>query len=121
MSPINERDSLYNIDKNERIWRAPARRMWFYMPLEHSESMDDHVLLDERTKDMMEAVSANGDDRVMEFIQTFIGFQEQHRAIIARFGRYPHRNGSLGRPSTAEEKAYMDGGGHTFGTGSSKQ
>ena len=39
----------------------------------------------------------------------------QHHEIIARFGRYPHRNKTLGRDNTPDEQAYLDGGATTFG------
>jgi uncharacterized protein (DUF924 family) len=38
-------------------------------------------------------------------------YAEEHRDIIRRFGRFPHRNGMLGRATTPEEQAYLDGGG----------
>jgi uncharacterized protein (DUF924 family) len=50
----------------------------------------------------------------------FEGFHDyavRHLAVIGRFGRFPHRNQVLGRTSTAEELAYLAGGGETFGGG----
>ncbi|MDY0108274.1 MAG: DUF924 family protein, partial [Giesbergeria sp.] len=41
-------------------------------------------------------------------------FALQHRAIITRFGRYPHRNAVLGRASTAEELAFLHEPGSSF-------
>jgi uncharacterized protein (DUF924 family) len=38
-------------------------------------------------------------------------FRGTHRDIIIRFGRFPHRNAALGRVTTAEEQAFLDGGG----------
>ena len=38
-------------------------------------------------------------------------YAELHRDLIARFGRFPHRNAALGRQSTVEEQAYLDAGG----------
>jgi uncharacterized protein (DUF924 family) len=69
-------------------------RPFFYLPFEHSESMADQ----ERSVALNEA----------------IGMPEwalKHRAIIQRFGRFPHRNAVLGRETTAEEQAFLDGGG----------
>ncbi|MFT5172822.1 MAG: hypothetical protein ACI8W7_000990 [Gammaproteobacteria bacterium] len=42
-------------------------------------------------------------------------YGEIHRDIIARFGRFPHRNEVLGRTSTAQEIAYLNDGGQRFG------
>ena len=61
-----------------------AQLDFFYMPLMHSEALDDHRLLIERGR---------GDDR----------YARAHRTTIERFGRYPQRNAALGRASTPEE------------------
>lgn len=79
-------------------------RMFFYMPLEHSESMDDQKhcravfvgLRDEAPK----GLRADAD--------YYLDYAHRHRAIIERFGRYPHRNEILGRASTPEELAFLD-------------
>jgi uncharacterized protein (DUF924 family) len=44
----------------------------------------------------------------------FLAYAERHQAVIARFGRFPHRNAVLGRPSSAEEEAYLKEGGESF-------
>jgi uncharacterized protein (DUF924 family) len=61
---------------------------FFYMPLMHSEALSDHDLLLEQ---------GHGDNR----------YAQEHREIIARFGRFPHRNQTLGRESTVEEALYL--------------
>jgi uncharacterized protein (DUF924 family) len=65
-----------------------ARLDFLFMPLMHSESLSDHDLL---------AQLGHGGNR----------YARQHREIIARFGRFPHRNETLGRESTAEEASYL--------------
>jgi len=74
---------------------SDAQREFFCMPLMHSEALSDHDLLRER---------GLGDTI----------YALQHREIIARFGRYPHRNAILGRDSTPEEAAYLMGPHATF-------
>ena len=69
---------------------SEAQLDFFYLPLMHSESLSDHDLLCERGR-------GNDPDAL------------QHREIIARFGRYPHRNAVLGRDSTSEEASYLTG------------
>ena len=49
------------------------------------------------------------------FTNEFLAFAKIHREIIARFGRFPHRNHVLGRESTAEEALYLARGAPTFG------
>jgi uncharacterized protein (DUF924 family) len=43
-------------------------------------------------------------------------FEERHRVIIERFGRYPHRNKALGREMRSEETEFLENGGDTFGS-----
>jgi uncharacterized protein (DUF924 family) len=66
-----------------------AQLDFFYMPLLHSESLSDQDLLIER---------GHGDNR----------YAQEHHEMIARFGRFPHRNEALGRLSTAEEASYLE-------------
>lgn len=68
-------------------------RMFLYLPFEHSEDMDDQV----RSVRLFTGLE---DD-------FYLSFAVAHRDIIARFGRFPHRNAILGRPSTAEEIAFL--------------
>ena len=68
-----------------------------YLPLMHSEVLADQELcIDEMTRiDNKPSLKA----------------AIEHRDIIAKFGRFPHRNKVLGRQTTAEEQAFLDGGG----------
>lgn len=72
-------------------------RVFFYLPFEHAEDL----ALQERAVQLVEAM------RNPEYTR----FAILHRDIIARFGRFPHRNRMLGRETTAEEQAFLDGGG----------
>jgi len=69
----------------------PERRKFLYMPFEHSETLDD------QNRSML-LFSALGDDHML-------GYAKKHRDIIARFGRFPHRNAMLGRTPRADELA----------------
>ena len=72
-------------------------RQFFYLPFEHSEMMADQ----ERCCTL---VAATGDADLLKWAQL-------HADIIRRFGRFPHRNAMLGRATTVEEQAFLDGGG----------
>ncbi|MFZ0266458.1 DUF924 family protein [Caulobacter sp.] len=80
---------------------APALRPFFYLPYEHSESLADQetsiALFEGLLKDTGDADS--------------LKWAIAHRDIIARFGRFPHRNRCLGRTTTAAEQAFLDEGG----------
>ena len=79
---------------------APELRPFFYLPFMHSETLADQ----ERSLELYRTLHAEGgtDNRA---------FAEDHHAIIARFGRFPHRNAVLGRAATPEEQAFLDDGG----------
>ena len=72
---------------------SPEERVFLYMPYMHSESSLIHQVAERLFKE--KAPKRNYD------------FERRHKAIIDRFGRYPHRNTLLGRPSTAEELAFL--------------
>ncbi len=80
-----------------------ARRVFYYLPYEHSETLADQ-------EDAVRLIA----DRAN--IATYLKYAESHRDIIRRFGRFPHRNAILGRSSTPEEIDYLSNGGETFGT-----
>ncbi|RMG34434.1 MAG: DUF924 domain-containing protein [Gammaproteobacteria bacterium] len=72
----------------------PAERLQFlYMPFMHSESLADQ----ERSVALFEAAGLTENLR----------FARHHHDIVARFGRFPHRNAILGRSSTPEEMAWL--------------
>lgn len=77
----------------------PALRIFFYLPFEHSEDLADQ----ERAVRLFEAMT--GEDPAAA------RSARAHRDIIARFGRFPHRNRALGRVTTAEEQRFLDEGG----------
>lgn len=75
----------------------PALRVFFYMPLEHSEAIADQ----RRSLALHQGLPGEGADR----------WAVLHLQIIERFGRFPHRNAALGRETTAEEQTFLDEGG----------
>lgn len=84
---------------------TPVQAWFFYLPLEHSENLADQ----EESVRLFRALSlrhpASADT---------LDYAERHRAVIARFGRFPHRNAILGRPSTPSELTYLAEPGSGF-------
>lgn len=71
---------------------SPERRAFLLMPFQHSEDLDDQ----ERSVELFRAL---GDEKSLDFAI-------KHRDVVARFGRFPHRNAALGRePTVAEQEA----------------
>ncbi|MGK7294779.1 MAG: DUF924 family protein [Candidatus Wenzhouxiangella sp. M2_3B_020] len=89
---------------------APIQRVFFYMPLEHSESADDQAWC----LDLMHGLARAVDEEDRETFDGFVDYAEAHRRIIDRFGRFPHRNAILGRDSTDEETAFLREPGSSF-------
>lgn len=73
----------------------PDLRQFFVTPFEHSEDLADQDHAVRLSADMPEVLK----------------YAHIHRDIIVRFSRFPHRNRALGRETTAEEQAFLDGGG----------
>jgi len=92
---------------------SPIERCFFYMPLQHSEFLDDQESSVSRYRQLLSEVSVEQQD----MFQAFLDYARLHRDIVARFGRLPHRNLILNRLSTAEERAYLAGNAPTFGQG----
>lgn len=74
----------------------PPLRQFFHLPLMHSEDIADQELCVQLTQTLGEESAR---------------YARLHRDIIARFGRFPHRNAVLARESTAEERRFLDEGG----------
>ena len=104
------------------LWRnSTAHRMWFYMPLCHSEDIEAHKQMDGLLEDLQRDLDKQpGCEGSKKLLEGHFKAEKEHREIIDRFGRYPHRNGALGRKSTEEEIKFMSEGGATFGVAQEK-
>src|SRR5690606_12090007 len=67
-------------------------RIFFYLPLEHSESLEDQ----ERSVSLFADLLAEAPDSLRSVFVNCLDFARRHRDIILRFGRFPHRNAVLG-------------------------
>jgi len=79
---------------------APVRRSFVYMPFEHSENPADQ----EQSIRLFQKLAAEHPG-----MTGYVKYAEQHRDVIRRFGRFPHRNAVLGRTSTPAEMEYLRG------------
>lgn len=92
--------SLRCVEEGHVADDEPARRQFMLMPMMHSEEL----AVQERSLPLFEEfTNPNSYD-----------FAVRHRDIIARFGRFPHRNAILGRASTDEELAFLEQPGSSF-------
>jgi len=95
--PLAREITTHAIARGFDLAVAVGERSFFYLPFEHSEALADQ----ERGVALNRA---SGDADALKWA-------ELHADIIRRFGRFPHRNRSLGRATTAEEQAFLDAGG----------
>ncbi|HEY2754929.1 MAG TPA: DUF924 family protein [Pseudolabrys sp.] len=75
----------------------PVLIEFLYMPFMHSEHLPDQLRCVELFRN-----TGNAEN---------LGYAERHADIVRRFGRFPHRNRLLGRATTLDEQAFLDGGG----------
>lgn len=103
------------LDKHEQYIHSPPWRVWFYMPLMHSESIEDHQVLSREFEDLKSTAEQKKDKAAMEYMAQTLGFEKKHYDLLLEFGRYPYRNKVLGRQTTAKELDWLKSGGDTFG------
>ncbi|MEX0603169.1 MAG: DUF924 family protein [Marinobacter sp.] len=99
------------MDKSQDVNLPSVYRGFFYMPLQHSERLEDHELAIERYEQLV----ASSEGILKTFLESFLESARDHQEIIHRFGRFPHRNQALKRSSSTQEQAYLAGNGKRFG------
>jgi uncharacterized protein (DUF924 family) len=80
------------------------QRMFLYMPFMHSESVEDQ----RRSVELFERLAGE------EGAPDVVSYAVAHKDIVERFGRFPHRNGILGRETTPEEVVFLTTEGSSF-------
>ncbi|MEM8603462.1 MAG: DUF924 family protein [Cyanobacteria bacterium P01_H01_bin.121] len=94
--------ALVNTQQDQTLLNV--QRWFVYLPFEHSENLEHQnqaVALYEQLRDDAESASS-------------IDYAYRHQRIIQRFGRFPHRNAILGRPSTETELEFLQQPGSRF-------
>ena len=88
-------------------------RMFLYVPFEHAEdpgAQRQGVALLEAS---LEAQAPGS--KAASMVESYLGHAREHAALIEAFGRFPHRNATLGRESTPEERDHLGRDGRSFG------
>jgi uncharacterized protein (DUF924 family) len=101
---------LAGLDEEQEEALAPLQRVFVYLVLEHAE---DLLLQDEAVRRFTRLLSVAAPAERAVYAD-YLDYAERHRQVIARFARFPHRNAVLGRPSTAEELAFLREPGSRF-------
>ena len=84
---------------------SAVEKLFVYLPFEHSEALADQ----ERSVALFSALAAGHSG-----CEGFLDYAYRHHEVIARFGRFPHRNAALGRLSTPDEAGYLAQPGSGF-------
>jgi len=90
---------------------APLEATFLYLPLEHSEDIESQERCVSLFRNLLDRAPVNQRPQ----FELSLSYAIRHREVIRRFGRFPHRNAILGRPSTSEELSFLESGGDTFG------
>jgi uncharacterized protein (DUF924 family) len=88
----------------------PVQRLFFYLPLEHAEDMAVQEQSIKQFAQLLHEVPAP----IKESFEENLDYAMQHYEIIQKFGRFPHRNKTLSRPSTDEEIEFLKLPGSSF-------
>lgn len=88
-----------------------VQRIFFYMPLQHAEQLE----VQDESVAAYRRLCGEAPENLRSFFEATSKYAEAHRAVIQRFGRFPHRNRVLGRRNTPDEDEYLNGGADRFG------
>lgn len=108
--PAAQQLTLAGIDVGIDLQLAPVQRSFFYLPLEHAEDR----ALQARSVQCYERLATAVAEAWRKDYESFLDYARRHQAVIERFGRFPHRNALLGRPSTPDEAAFLEQPGSSF-------
>lgn len=87
---------------------TPSQRVFYYLPLEHSESVDDSEQCVALYKGLATETGKQYVDEHKALFQGYLSYAKAHQQIIQQFGRYPYRNAVIGRASTEAETLYLN-------------
>ena len=82
---------------------SAIEQMFFFMPLQRAES----IKVQQTSVKVFNSLASRVSDTMRDTFETVAQFAELRRDIIAAFGRFPHRNASLGRSNTGEEDTFL--------------
>ena len=97
--------ACFAVDRGHDQTVNPVERVFFYLPFEHSESLADQARCIALVRALVDADPSRAD---------FLDYARRHHDVIARFGRFPHRNKILGRASMPAEIEFLRQPGSSF-------
>ncbi len=98
------------VDEGKDAPLPNALRAFVYMPFMHSEDLSHQ----KKCVELFEAFNRGLSEKALPGVGQYLDYALQHHAIVAQWGRFPHRNTLLGRESTPEELAFLKQPGSSF-------
>ena len=102
--------ALEGLDRGDDRALPRDQRVFFYMPLMHSETM----AMQDRAVALFTELRDSAPPELREVSAGHLKYAEMHRDIVRRFGRFPHRNAILGRTTTGAEVVFLEEPGSSF-------
>jgi len=102
--------ALDAINAREGEQLTVVERTFLYMPLMHAED----VALQRKGIELFAALEGQAPEELKKYVANGLDYMKKHAEIIERFGRFPHRNETLGRASTPEELEFLKQPGSSF-------
>lgn len=102
--------SLEGIKQGQDRELLPIERVFFYLPLEHAEDLTIQQLSIEKFNQLVKEAPPS----MQKTLQSYARYAKMHYDIVAKFGRFPHRNAILNRESTPEERQFLQGANSSF-------
>ena len=99
------------VDKSQDLELSLVQRVFLYLPFEHAESMTAQ----DRSVELFSQLEQSAPEAWASQMKSFADHARGHWGIVNQFGRYPHRNRTLGRESSSAEQKYLDKVGKQFG------
>lgn len=99
------------IEQGHDLELSVVERGFLYMPFQHSED----VSVQRESVELYDRLRRTAPRQWVAAAKSFARFAREHKTIIDKFGRFPHRNQILGRPSTDEERRYLADGASRYG------
>ncbi|MHB8916103.1 MAG: DUF924 family protein [Thiobacillus sp.] len=102
--------SLAAIVAGEDKTLALIERVFLYLPMEHAES----IAMQNLSVTQYQQLADEAVESERALFDNFLDYAHKHREVVLRFGRFPHRNAILGRPSSTDEIAFLQQPGSRF-------
>lgn len=109
--PLAQRLAREGVAQGRDVALPAIERAFFYMPFQHAENRQ----LQREGVALYEQLERTAEGRLRDVLSQFHRSARDHAGIVERFGRFPHRNRTLGRPTTSAEVAFLEEERATFG------